>query len=201
MKRCTRLARAGLETLLVTLVLVLVAGIGLARVAPALGRPVFVIQSGSMAPTIPVGAAVVVDPGGGALLRTGDVVAMRLPNATVFTHRVTRVIDQGGRTYVETKGDANASVDPELTPIDQVIGRVALAIPFAGYAVALLSLPSGLLTVLLAALTLAVATWLLDDDEGLPHLTADRAADGASDHGSSADRARTDPEEDGLAPA
>jgi signal peptidase len=141
--------------------------VALTHVPPALGHPVFVVQSGSMSPAIPVGATVVDSPVDVSALSPGDVVTMRLANGVIFTHRVTRLVRTDAGAYVETEGDANASVDPALTPVDEVVGRVDVAIPFAGFAVAFLAQPSGIATVILLALTILVAVMLLEDDQGL----------------------------------
>jgi signal peptidase len=163
MTRAHRITRWLLEALLVAFIVGALALLGLARVAPAIGHPVFVIRSGSMAPAIPVGAAVVLDPGP-AGVRAGDVVTLRLDNGAIFTHRVTLLVTVGGVPYVETKGDANAAVDPALTPLDHILGRVSLTLPLVGYLMADLAIPVGVGTALLAALTLVAALWLLDED-------------------------------------
>jgi signal peptidase len=157
------ITRALLGLLLLALLVAVVGIAGFARLAPATGHPVLIIRSGSMVPTIPIGAAVVLSPGAGDL-QPGDVVAMRLDNGAVFTHRITRLASLGGVSYIETKGDANRDVDPALTPLDHVIGRVAMSLPIAGFLIAGLSTPTGIASVLLAALALLVALWFLGDD-------------------------------------
>jgi hypothetical protein len=72
-----------------------------------------------------------------------------------------------GIADVETKGDANQTVDPTLTPLNHVIGRVALTLPFVGFLMAGLATPAGYATVLLACLSLFAGLWLLDEDEAL----------------------------------
>ncbi|MGC8634990.1 MAG: signal peptidase I [Candidatus Limnocylindrales bacterium] len=162
--RAQRLARWILETLLVALLAGTLVLVGLARLAPAMGHPVFIIRSGSMVPAIPVGAAVVLDRGA-AGVRIGDVVSLRLDDGAIFTHRVTRLVQLDKVPYVATKGDANRAEDPALTPLSQVIGRVGLTVPLAGFLMAGLARPAGVATALLAALTLLAALWLLDEDE------------------------------------
>jgi signal peptidase len=115
------------------------------RVVPLTGRPTLVITSGSMSPTIPVGAAVILNPADPATLVNGDVVAFRVgSNGAIVTHRVSRVIRRDGQLWLETKGDANPSVDPALTPTSALIGRVELTIPAAGYVLKFLSVPTGI---------------------------------------------------------
>lgn len=147
---------------LVGLIVVASSGVILARVVPATGRATFVVASGSMAPAIPVGAAVIVEPVDPAALREGDVVSLRSgPQRAVFTHRITRVVDRADGRWIETRGDANTTVDPSITPASSVIGRVALTVPLAGFVVAWLSLPSGVLAVIGVGFALMTASWLL----------------------------------------
>ena len=165
MTRMRRFVRWTLEGLLIALLAGTLALVGLARLAPAMGHRVLIISSGSMTPAIPVGAVVVLDPVTATGVRTGDVVTLRLDNGAVFTHRVMRLVSLGGVPYVETKGDANLAVDPTLTPLDHVIGRVSFTLPFVGFLMAGLPMPAGAATALLAAFTLLTALWLLDEDD------------------------------------
>ena len=165
MTRVRRIARRALEALLAALILGTLALVGLAHVVPASGHPVLIIRSGSMTPAIPVGAAIVLDPASPSGVQVGDGVTMRLDNGAIFTHRVTRLVSLQQVAYVETKGDANSTVDPALTPVDHVIGRVSLTLPLVGFLMAGLATPAGYATVLLACLTLFAALWLLDPDE------------------------------------
>ena len=165
MSGARRATRVVLEALLLMLVAGSLALVGLGRLAPALGHPVFIIRSGSMTPTIPVGGAVVLDQPPPSDIQVGDVVTLRLDGGAIFTHRVTRLVSLGGVTHVETKGDANHAVDPSLTPVDHIVGRVSLTLPVVGFLMAGLAVPVGFATVLLAALALILALWLLDEDE------------------------------------
>lgn len=178
MRSAQGITRRLLESLLLALVAGTLALVALAHLAPAMGHPVFIIRSGSMTPAIPVGGAVVLDLQPADDIRVGDVVTLRLDDGAIFTHRVTRLVSVQGVADVETKGDANQAVDPTLTPLDHVIGRVALTLPFVGFLVAALATPAGYATVLLACLTLFAALWLLDADEALvpSHVPSSAAA-------------------------
>src|SRR5205823_2213777 len=92
-------------------------------------------------------------------IRPGDVLTVRLHDAVVVTHRVTRVVDLPAGLHLELKGDANAAPDPVLVPADHTVGRVVLSIPFAGFALAMLSQPAGLVSALsfLASLFLVIS--------------------------------------------
>ncbi len=60
-----------------------------------------------------------------------------------------------------TKGDANADADPTALPAGRVIGRVAVALPALGFVSAILTMPSGIASIVLLALGLLVLTWLI----------------------------------------
>jgi signal peptidase len=163
------------DALLVTLVGLVVFAILLGRVVPLTGRQTLVILSGSMSPAIPVGAAVIVEHVDSASLSAGDVVAVRVGSAgTMVTHRVTRIVHRDDELWLETKGDANPSVDPALTPGSALIGRVGITLPLAGYLLRLLSVPAGIGLVLsLAALLLTVGAFGTPPQPGWPSPRAD----------------------------
>jgi len=124
-----------------------------------------VITGASMAPAVPAGAVIgpaAVDPGD---LVAGDILTVKADNGVILTHRVTRVVDLPEGRFFELKGDANATADPQLVPARAVMGRVDGYLPIAGYALALLSTPSGLVSILAGLLMLLVCIWLLEDIE------------------------------------
>ncbi len=158
------------DGLLVVVILLVVFGVFLGRVVPMTGRQTFIIGGGSMEPTVSLGSAVIVEPVPDSSLAVGDVVSLRTGPALdrIFTHRITRVVTQADGVWVETKGDANASPDASLTPASQIIGRAAYAVPWAGFLLALLSIPSGVLLVVLIACLLIATSWLLESFEADP---------------------------------
>ena len=193
--------RRTLELALLVLVVLVLATVVLGRIVPLTGRQTLVVGGRSMEPAIPLGSAVVTTPIAPSDLASGQIVSMRIgPAATVFSHRITRVIDRDGAIWVETKGDANPDVDPAITPASSIIGRVDWTLPVFGYLITLLSLPIGLVFVLGLGGTLLVASLLLDDLESdtvtivvghargpwdsLPSVEASRAGarDGAAGH-------------------
>lgn len=150
-------------------ILVVVAGLGmvvLGRVLPLLGHQVFVVAGSSMEPAIGIGAAVVLEDVDPALLAVGDVVSLHSgPDHAVFTHRIVRLATHDGAMWLETKGDANATADPSITRADAVVGRVAMTVPLAGFLLALVSIPQGVLFVIATGALLLVAGWLLESIE------------------------------------
>jgi len=126
---------------------------------------VLVIRGGSMEPALPLGSLVTIEPVDADDLRTGDIVTVAADNAVLVTHRVTQIIELEGTTYLELKGDANASSSPVLAPVSAVRGRVTAHLPLAGYLATLLATPSGLVSLLALLGALLVGTWLLEEIE------------------------------------
>jgi signal peptidase len=149
-----------------TAVLVVALALGalvLGRVLPLLGHQVFVVAGPSMGPAIDMGSAIVLDTVEPEALAVGDVVSLRSgPEQAIFTHRIVRVVEREGVVWIETKGDANPAPDPSITPASAVIGRASVSIPYAGYLIALLSVPSGIVFVIALGLVLVTLAWWLD---------------------------------------
>lgn len=173
-----------LDGLLLALVAVSLGILLLGRVIPALGHPTLVVTGPSMGTAIPVGSAVVLDQVPASNLAVGDIVSLRSgPARAVFTHRIIRIADSDGAPSLETKGDANATADPSLTPTDAVLGRVAVAIPYAGYLVTLYSAPSGVLFVISLGLVLFLFGVLLEEtDARRGPVPASRPREGIPSH-------------------
>jgi signal peptidase len=154
------------DALLIGVILVVLFGVFLGRIVPLTGRQTLII-GGSMEPAVPMGAAIVIEPVPATELAVGDVVSLRtgIESRSVFTHRITRIIARADGLWIETKGDANAHADPSITPASQVIGRVEQTIPYAGFLLALLSIPIGVLFVVLTAGCLIACSWLLESFE------------------------------------
>jgi len=117
-----RLADAALAVLVVALLLPLATFLVAAWL---MGWQLQSVQSGSMAPTYPLGSLLVVGQLDAADVRPGMAVVFEDPGAAgrVITHRVV------GRTPGEalafwTQGDANPARDPEAVPARLICGRV-----------------------------------------------------------------------------
>lgn len=98
-----------------------------------LGFQLFVVESGSMEPTLKVGAVIVSrkpkDPEND--LKVNDIVTFKTLSKAIVTHRIIEVVinDDGGKTY-RTKGDnLQNSPDQELLSPDRVIGVFVARIP------------------------------------------------------------------------
>ena len=123
--------------LVVLLLGVLVIGIG-PRIAP---YQTFVVLSGSMEPAISTDSIVIVRPVPAEQVEVGDVITYwprsRTPaNGPAVTHRVIEIIEPGKAPVVITKGDANTSQDAAEVQLQDIAWKVALPVPYAGYALA-----------------------------------------------------------------
>lgn len=99
-----------------------------------LGFHLYVVESGSMEPTLPVGTVILSrKPRDADRLRVNDIVTFRSSSEAVVTHRIVEVItDDEGNVSYRTRGDNPInSPDPELLTPDSVIAVFVAAIPFS----------------------------------------------------------------------
>jgi signal peptidase I len=166
LSRATATVRRVLDAVLIVLILVVVFGVILAKVVPLTDRQTIIVGGKSMEPAISMGSAIIVAPVAPAELRVGDVISLRAgDDRALFTHRIIEVLDRPDGTWVRTQGDANDKPDPTPVPYSAIEGRVQLTIPLAGYLIALLSIPTGVLFLIGLAATLLAAVWLLESLE------------------------------------
>jgi signal peptidase len=163
--RSLRTARRLTELTCFGLLLGLVALFAVSAIGPRFGYQVLVIRGGSMAPSIPLGAVVVIGRVDPTSVAVGDVVSIQTATGVIFTHRVIEIRSSPDGPGFVVKGDANAEADGPLIPAAAVVGRVAAQVPGLGYLVALLSMPTGLVSILSGLASLLLAAWLLGDLE------------------------------------
>jgi signal peptidase I len=134
----------------------------IAQVAPAVGLRIVIVGGGSMSPVIPIGSLLIERPPAGDVA-AGAVVTMDMPNGTLITHRVTRLVALQGVPYLETHGDANNEPDPALVPASAVSGVVVGGVPLAGFVLAFLGVPSGIACVVSTLVALLLGVWLIEE--------------------------------------
>lgn len=107
------------------------------------GVKAFVVQSGSMEPSIKTGAVIVVKPQ--AAYQAGDVITFGPYSKTKppTTHRIVEVKEENGLPLYVTKGDANKTEDMSEVRSRNVLGRVIVNVPYVGYLVAAAKQPVG----------------------------------------------------------
>lgn len=134
----------------------------------ALGMKLYTVQTGSMAPTYPVGTVLIVEPAESEKLIAGDVIIYTSGNAVV-THRI--VSTDPEKRQFQTKGDNNNVTDSAPVSYDRVIGKVKTGIPYVGLALLFLQTRFGTMMLMIAIASVLVFTgfkWLYDrteDDE------------------------------------
>lgn len=119
-----------------------VAGVAL----PALfGYRSLLVVNGSMGRAVPVGSVAVVEGIGVEAVRVGDVVTVGRPGASLpVTHRVVGIERDRLGWILFTKGDANASADPEpFRATSGRVDRVRWVVPLVGYLIAGARTPAG----------------------------------------------------------
>lgn len=92
------------------------------------GYSLFRVVTGSMEPSIPVGAVLIAKDTPINEIEAGDIVTFRSRETGMFdviiTHRVISVQQGSSKLYLETKGDANPYADASYVDEDYLIGKV-----------------------------------------------------------------------------
>jgi len=124
-------------------------------------RP-YVVQTGSMSPTIPVGSICFVNQNTSYTeIQIGDVIAFRLGGKAMVTHRAVRIESAG----IITKGDANRVEDAALVTEENFVGKTILCIPEIGNFVRYLRTKYGIIFFISSAVILILCGFLLDHHE------------------------------------
>ena len=127
-----------------------------------LGLDVLVVQSGSMEPAYPTGSLVYLIKADAEELEVGDVVTFKLSANVRGTHRIIEVVEQEGRRFFRTKGDANEHADNGLLAPEDIVGQVLFGIPLLGYVIAYIQNPPGTYVAIAVGALLALLTFLPD---------------------------------------
>lgn len=116
-----------------------------------------IVESGSMEPSIMTGSLVVIVPA--SEYKIGEVVTFKSQTADVpTTHRIIDSSFESGNTIFTTKGDANEEADSAAAMAKDVIGRVVVDVPYAGFILDFARQPIGFsFLVLLPALMIIFA--------------------------------------------
>lgn len=135
------------------LLLLGVAGLFLAPLLPIQNNiQIKIVESGSMEPAILTGSLVVVKPS--SAYAVGDVITFESRSAEVpTTHRIVSIEGEGTERVFTTKGDANEEADTDTTSLSAVLGKIVIAVPYAGFVLDFARQPMGfLLLIVLPAL-------------------------------------------------
>ena len=149
----------------------------------------FVVLTPSMTPAIAPGDVVVVAERDPATVAVGDVITFSRGTSDVpVTHRVVGVAETANGLAFETMGDANEGPDPGLVPAANLVGVVALTIPYIGFVIQFAGTTAGFATLVVLPFGLLAVTelWSLVQSRNEAETVA---APGASDDPDTSDDA------------
>lgn len=101
----------------------------------------YVVVSGSMEPTIPVGSAIYVKSFEFEEYQIGDIISYNVNDNTIITHRI---VDITSNNQFITKGDANDTNDISPVDFNNIIGKEVFCIPLLGYLIYYIKTPLGI---------------------------------------------------------
>jgi signal peptidase I len=134
-----------LRIFLVVLLPILALAVFIVASTGTLPYKVYVVHTGSMTPAIPSRSAVVVQTHD---YQVGEPISF-YKNGDVITHRLVAINLNG---TIDTKGDANATVDPWHVGTSAIIGGVVAAPAELGYWITFFKNPAGLASTLFVVL-------------------------------------------------
>jgi signal peptidase I len=111
------------------------------------GYRTFLIQSGSMEPSIMTGDVVIVQ--NRREYFPGEVITFKNNQNRVITHRITEIESESDPPQFITKGDANRTDDEDIIRPENVLGKVILVVPKVGFLVAFTKSPIGFIALIL----------------------------------------------------
>lgn len=110
----------------------------------------YVVQSGSMEPSIMTGDLIIIQKQ--TTYAKNDVITFKDVNQRTVTHRIME-ISKSQPVTVTTKGDANQTIDIDTITQEQIIGKVVQVLPKFGYVVRFIKSPWGfILTIITPAI-------------------------------------------------
>ena len=150
---------SGVLVAVVVLLAVMLVGVRLVGLKP------YVVLSGSMEPSYPVGSLIYVKAVDYRQLQVGDPITYLLSENTVVTHRIIEVLadpeDPETIRYF-TKGDANEIADGTSVHYRNIIGVPVFAIPYLGYVSNYIQSPPGSYVAIAACAILILLVFLPD---------------------------------------
>jgi len=145
----------------VTTTLIIVIGL-IFLVLCAVGITPYVVLSGSMEPKVPTGSLCFINEHVKyESIKTGDVIAFKMSDGTLVTHRAVDKTEEG----IITKGDANDANDLVVTTASNYVGKNIGSIPFAGYVVKTIQTTKGKIILGTFVVVLFVLGFLMGDSK------------------------------------
>jgi signal peptidase len=125
-------------------------------IAQGLMSPVQVVESNSMAPNINTNDGLILGSADPGSLQVGQVVVFNDPttHSQRIVHRIVGIEQEGGATFLATKGDNNPVADPLLVPESYVQGQVIMRVPGFGIFLNFVHSPYGFLLTVVSPILL-----------------------------------------------
>ena len=128
------------------------------------GYSPLIVLTDSMFPDIKSGDLIITKAADAKDVKVGDVISFFDPDGSgtsVLTNRVVELVEEDGKLFFRTKGDANNSEDPSLAPAENLIGLYQSKINGAGNVAMFLQSTPGLIVCIGVPLVLLVGFELL----------------------------------------
>ena len=150
--------------LLVNVIMIVKGLINPSKVPSIGGYSPLIVLTDSMYPNIKRGDLIITKAADAKDVKVGDVISFFDPDGSgtsVLTHRVVELVEEDGKLFFRTKGDANNSEDPSLAPAENLIGLYQSKINGAGNVAMFLQSTPGLIVCIGVPLVLLVGFELL----------------------------------------
>lgn len=122
----------------------------------------YVVLSGSMEPTIDTGSICLINKNVNIKnVKEKDIIAFKLQDGTLVTHRVVEITDEG----IVTKGDNNEDVDSNLINKNNYVGKNIFWIPKVGYVVKVFQTTKGKMIGFTLIILLFISGFLFGEDK------------------------------------
>jgi signal peptidase len=123
------------EWLGIGIIVVLILLVGFMFLGPRFGWETHPVLSGSMEPALNVGGVIVTKPVKLEDVKIGDIITFQPEPGQKVTHRVVDIIEQEGKPWFQTKGDANEEPDPNfVSSKGDKMAKVVFHLPYLGFA-------------------------------------------------------------------
>lgn len=124
-----------------------------------IGFEPFVVESGSMQPTIQTGSLSFINKHAKYQdVKENDIIAFTASSGSKVTHRAISITEEG----IETKGDSNDRSDGITTTESNFIGKNVFSIPKIGYLVKLIQTTRGKIMLITIIIVILIAGFLDD---------------------------------------
>lgn len=183
MKKIIKFVLNSFYVLLVVALIVFGAVVALSVFGKPGNYQLFVVQSGSMDPSLKKGSVVLIEPTDRvkkilsplptATFNKGDIITYSSGGYHI-THRVVGVEDSGGGFVYETKGDANKTSDVKKVTEGKVLGKTILSVPYLGHAISFAKTQMGYIFLIVVPSTVIIYSEILNIEKEFRRIVADR---------------------------